>query len=231
MTYRLGDGLSLYLAVILGSAISTGHPAGIVAALGMPIACLMPRSRKRAFANALAYYASGLWPMIPGVGRFTGHSVLLAIPIWAGVSMLLSVPWTLAWTPNSDLQVLWRVPLAEIAGIIPPIGLVGFISPVTGAGYLFPGTGWAGLIATTMLPAIVLVLVTSKGSRHILSVALSAVIALGLGSQCFRSPRSENHQPTGRPSTPITVTCPGPSKTSWRRSRYSKVLPPLRRRS
>ena len=123
--------------------------------------------------------------MIPGVGRFTGHSFLLGIPIWAGATMLLSVPWTLAWTPKNDLQVLWRVHLAEIAGIIPPIGVAGFISPVTGAGYLFPGTGWAGLIATMMLPGILLALVTSKGSRHILGVALSAVIALGLGSQCL----------------------------------------------
>ena len=185
MTYRLEDRLSLCLAVALGLAISTGHPAGIVAAVGMPIACLMPRSRKRAFASTLVYYASGLWPMIPGVVRFTRHSVLLAILIWVGASMLLSVPWTLAWTPKGDLQLLWRVPLAEIAGIIPPIGLAGFISPVTGAGYLFPGTGWAGLIATMMLPGLVLALVTSKGKRHILTVALSAVIALGLGSQCF----------------------------------------------
>jgi hypothetical protein len=185
MTYRLGDGLSFCLAVALGLAISTGQPAGIVAAAGMPIACFLSRSRKRAFANTLAYYASGLWAMIPGVERFTGHSVLLAILVWVGVSMLLSVPWTLAWTPKSDLQVLWRVPLAEIAGIIPPIGLAGFISPVTGAGYLFPGTGWAGLIATMILPGIVLALPTSTGIRHILGLALSAVIALGLGSQCF----------------------------------------------
>jgi hypothetical protein len=101
--------------------------------------------------------------MIPAVGRFTGHSVLLAIPIWAGVSMLLSAPWTLAWTPKRDLQALWRVPLAEIAGIIPPIGLAGFISPVPGAGYLFPDTGWAGLIATMMLLVIVLALPASTG--------------------------------------------------------------------
>ncbi len=90
--------------------------------------------------------------MIPGVSRFTGHSVLLPILLWACASMLLSLPWTLAWTPSNQLQYLWRVPLAEIAGIIPPLGLVGFISPLTGAGYLFPGTGWAGLIATMMFP-------------------------------------------------------------------------------
>ena len=185
MSYRLRDGMSFSFAVCLGLAISTGHPAGIVAAVAMPIPCLMPRSRKRAFANALAYYAAGLWPMIPGVSRFTGHSVLLPILLWACASMLLSVPWMLAWTPSNQLQYLWRVPLAEIAGIIPPLGLVGFISPLTGAGYLFPGTGWAGLIATMMFPSIVLALDSSTANRRVLGGALSAVVALGLGSQCL----------------------------------------------
>src|SRR5271165_3545689 len=123
MSYRLRDVMSFSFAVCLGLAISTGHPAGIVAAVAMPIACLMPRSRKRAFANALAYYAAGLWPMIPGVSRFTGHSVLHPSLLWASASLLLSVPWMLAWARSNELQYLWRVPLAEIAGILPPLGL------------------------------------------------------------------------------------------------------------
>ena len=93
MNYRLRDGISLSCAVCMGLAISSGHPAGIIVAAGMPIPCLMPGSRKRASANAFAYYAAGLWPMIPGVSRFTGHSVLLPVLLWACASMLLSVPW------------------------------------------------------------------------------------------------------------------------------------------
>src|SRR5256885_226289 len=125
MTSRLRDLLSLCFAAGLGFAISTGHPAGIVTASAMPVACLMPRSRKCAFANALAYYSAGLWPMIPGVGRFTGQSALMAILIWATASVLLSLPWMLAWMPESHLHYLWRVPVADIAGIVPPFGLVG----------------------------------------------------------------------------------------------------------
>ena len=184
MKYRLRDGLSLSFAVCLGLAISTGHPAGIAAAVAMPIPCLMQKSRGRAFANAFGYYAAGLWPMIPGVSRFTGHSAL-PILLWACASALLAVPWILAWTSGNQFQYLWRAPLAEIAGTIPPIGLVGFISPLTGSGYLFPGTGWPGLIATMMVPSIVLALDSIMANRRVLGGALSGVVALGLGSQCL----------------------------------------------
>ena len=33
---------------------------------------------------------------------------------------------------RSRLQYLWRVPLANLAAIVPPLGLIGFISPVSG---------------------------------------------------------------------------------------------------
>ena len=143
MNYRLTEGLSLCSAVAVGMAISTGYPAGIVAAVGMPIACLTPASRKLAFRNTISYYLAGLWPMVSGAGRFTG-SVPIAILFWAGTATLLSAPWALAWTPKRGLHCLWRVILAGIAG------------------YLFPGTGWAGLAATALLPGIILALPDSR---------------------------------------------------------------------
>ena len=189
MTFPLRVGLSLYAAVALGLAVSTGYPAGIVAGIVMPIACMVPTSRRSAFATTFGYHAAGLWPMIPGAKHFTGQSapILIATLMWVCAAMLLSIPWTLAWLPNGRLQYLWRVALAEIAGILPPLGLVGFISPLTGAGYLFPGTGWAGLIATSLLPGIVLAFARSTigRSRVCLCVAFSAVIALSVGSHCF----------------------------------------------
>ena len=144
MNYRFTDGLSLCAAVAIGLAISTGHPLGLVAAVGMPVACLLTSSRRSAFRNTICYYAAGLWPMIPGAQRYIVHSglPLIAILMWACSATLLSVPWTLAWTPVCRSHYLWRVLLANIAVIVPPLGLFGFISPLTGAGYLFPGTGW-----------------------------------------------------------------------------------------
>src|SRR5580704_1623303 len=126
MRSRRRVGLSLCAAVALGLAMSTGYPAGLVAGIGMPIACMIPASRRFAFTNAFGYYAAGLWPMIPGAKHFTGQStpILVATFMWVGAATLLSIPWTLAWTPNNRLQYLWRVPLAETAGILPPLGLV-----------------------------------------------------------------------------------------------------------
>lgn len=189
MTSRPRVGLSLCAAVALGVGMSTGYPAGMVAGIGMPIACMMPTSRRFAFVAAFGYYAAGLWPMVPGARHFTGQSapILIATLMWVGAAILLSLPWTLAWTPNGRLQYLWRVPLAEIAGILPPLGLVGFISPLTGAGYLFPGTGWAGLIAASLLPGIVFAFGQSTigRSRVCICLGFSAVIALGVSSHCF----------------------------------------------
>ena len=189
MTCRPRVGLSLCAAVVLGLGMSTGYPAGMVAGIGMPIACMIPASRRLAFVAAFGYYAAGLWPMVPGARHFTGQSapILIATLMWVCAAMLLSIPWTLAWIPNGRLQYLWRVPLAEIASILPPLGLVGFISPLTGAGYLFPGAGWAGLIATSLLPCIVLALANSTiaHSRVCLRLAFSAVISLGIGSHSF----------------------------------------------
>ena len=168
MNYRPTEGLSLCSAVALGVAISTGYPAGIVAAVGMPIACLTPASRKLAFRNTISYYLAGLWPMVSGAGHFTGN-VPIAILFWAGTATLLSAPWALAWTPKRGLHCLWRVILAGIAG------------------YLFPGTGWAGMAATALLPGITLALPDSR-SRICVRLALPAVVAMAVGSHSLAPP-------------------------------------------
>ena len=189
------DGLSFGIAVAIGLAISTGYPAGFVAAMAMPVACLIPESRKAAFRNAVGYYSAGLWPMIPGAQRYLGQSssLLVATLIWLCSSILLSLPWTLAWTQHSRLHYLWRVPLANLAAVVPPLALIGFISPVSGAGYLFPGLGWIGLAAATLLPGVVLSLSCRNAvvPRTLLHVALTAEIALGVGSHLLTSSHVE----------------------------------------
>jgi apolipoprotein N-acyltransferase len=191
MTQRFADVLSFCSAVAIGLAISTGHPVGLATAFAMPLACLTGGSRRSAFRNAAAYYSFGLWPMVSGLHRYLGHSadLLTAILIWSASAILLSVPWTLAWTSNRRSQYWWRAFLASLAGSVPPLGLIGFISPVISAGYLFPGTGWFGLAATVLLPGIVLALcysgVASAGIG--LRVALAAVIAMGIYAHAFNA--------------------------------------------
>ena len=64
----------------MGLGVSTGHPLGIVAAAGMPLACLTPGTRKAAFKSTLGYYVAGLWPMVPGLDRYIGQSATSLIP-------------------------------------------------------------------------------------------------------------------------------------------------------
>ena len=157
MAQRLENALSFCAATAIGLAVSTGHPVGLAAAAGMPIACLLPASRKAAFESTLGYYTAGLWPMIPGLQRYIGSSASPLIPfaIWLFAAILLSMPWTIAWADRPATYV-WRVPLAFVATTIPPLGIIGFISPLTAAGYLFPSTNWAGLAAVALLPGILL---------------------------------------------------------------------------
>jgi len=157
MTQRSENALSFCAATTIGLAVSTGHPVGLAAAAGMPIVCLLARSRKNAFESTLGYYTAGLWPMIPGLQRYIGSSASPLIPfaVWLFAAILLSVPWTVAWT-DWPARYVWRVPLAIVVTTIPPLGIIGFISPLTAAGYLFPSTSWAGLAAVVLLPGILL---------------------------------------------------------------------------
>lgn len=187
------DGIAFGCAVGLGLAISTGYPAGLVAAIAMPATCLAADSRKAVFRNAIGYYSAGLWPMIQGAQRYLGNSssTSTAVLIWLCCSMLLACPWTIAWTSASRWSYLWRVPVANLAFVVPPLALIGFISPITGAGYLFPGTGWLGLAVAAVLPGLVLTqsVTTSRAARASLSLASAAVIALGLATNVFGDSR------------------------------------------
>lgn len=157
MSPRLCNALSVCAATAIGLAVSTGHPVGLALAAGMPVVCLMAGSRMAAFDCAVSYYAAGLWPMIPGLQRYIGSSAspLVPLAIWLLAALLLSLPWTVAWTARTT-KYIWRVPLALVALSVPPLGIVGFISPLTAAGYLFPATGWVGLAAVALLPGVLL---------------------------------------------------------------------------
>jgi len=174
------DRVSLCSAIAMGLGVSTGYPLGIIAAAGMPFACFSAGTRKGAFKAVFGYYVAALWPMLPGLDRYIGQSTTLLIPlaIWAFTAILLSTPWTIAWTSDRS-QLLWRAPLALLATVIPPLGIIGLASPLTAAGYLFPGTGWTGLAAVALLPGIFLS-TPPLGSRR-RSVVLSFAIGLCIG--------------------------------------------------
>ncbi len=188
MNTHFRDRLSFWSAFGMGLGVSTGHPLGIIAAAGMPLACLMPETRKAVFRSTLGYYVAAIWPMVPGLDRYIGQPTsLIPIAMWGLSAILLSVPWTIAWTSDRRIDYLWRVPLAFLATILPPLGIIGLASPLTAAGYVFPGTAWFGMAAVALLPGIVLSTYALARRRRsaVLCLASASAVALAIGGRDF----------------------------------------------
>jgi len=175
MNKRYKDQLLLCSSIALGLGVSTGCPLGMVVAAGMPIACLAAGTRKAALRSALGYYTAALWPMIRGLEAYWKSNPLIPLLLWIFTALLLSLPWTVAWTSHR-VHYLWRAPLALVATIVPPLGIVGLASPLTGAGYLLPGAGWTGLAIVALLPGILL----STQSLSLRARAVAIGLAAGL---------------------------------------------------
>jgi len=135
----------------IGIALSAAHPIGIILSVGAPALMLIQPTRQWAYTSALFYYGGALWSVIPGARNFFGPrvSVLETVAIWIVSSLLLALPWFLAWTKDRR-QLLWRAPAALMLSVLPPLGLIGWASPLTAAGFLFPGTSWFGLIGCAL---------------------------------------------------------------------------------
>lgn len=181
MTAHQRNGFLLFCSIALGLGVSTGRPLGMMAAVGMPLVSLAPDARKCALRNAFGYYASALWPMIAGVGAYWKSDIVLPPLLWICTALLLSVPWTIAWTADS-VHFSWRAPAALLATVVPPLGIIGLASPLTGAGYLLPGTGWVGLTFVGFVPGIVLSCKAMERQHRsvvlAISIALCATLAI-----------------------------------------------------
>jgi predicted amidohydrolase len=173
----------------VGAAVSTGYPAGIAAGITMPAFAMRQCTRFSAYESALCYYAGASWPVIPAVRNFFGPSasVVDGIIAWLTVAALLATPWLLVWTKNTG-QLLWRVPLALFATVVPPLGLIGWASPLTAAGFVFPGTAWFGLLAVALLCA---------GMCIKQSVIHTAIVAVALGAFAHLNYPGDPHAPVG----------------------------------
>jgi hypothetical protein len=160
----------------------------------MPLACLVPGTRKDVFKTALVYYIAALWPIVPGLDRYIGQSATILIPlaIWVLTAIMLSVPWTFAATSHR-FQYLWRAPLALLATVIPPLGIIGLASPLTATGYLFPGTAWVGIAAVALMPGILLSTrpMAFRARCVVRCFVIGLCIALGIGGRLFRSVDAE----------------------------------------
>jgi hypothetical protein len=173
------DTLSLCSAIAIGLGVSTGYPLGMIVAVAMPLACLAAGTRKAASKSTFGYYATALWPIIPGLEAYWKSATpLIPVMLWILTAVMLAVPWTIAWTSHR-LHYLWRAPLALLATIVPPLGIVGLASPLAGAGYLLPRAGWTGLAAVALLPGIILS--TRALSRPVRCTVVFLIISFWIG--------------------------------------------------
>jgi hypothetical protein len=147
--------LKLAAAAAIGLLIPvTAHPFAIAITAFVPVLWLSHRHRGWAYASSGAYYLSAIWPVVPVVHRFNG-SWLIGIAIWAGVALLLALPW-LILRPRTPKQAFWCGPAAMLLTVIPPLGIISVACPLSAAGYIFPGTKIAGLLAALFLPGAII---------------------------------------------------------------------------
>lgn len=151
---------------------------GLGATLLVPALSYAQPSRTTAYAVAVVYYAAASYLLITAAVAFFGpHTTpLLSVLLWVTSSLLLASPYALLW--NSCRSVaMWRIPLAIVMSVLPPLGLIGWASPLTAAGVLFPCTHWLGLLAALIIPAVLLVSPESGAAVTLTAVMMAHLVA------------------------------------------------------
>lgn len=147
------------LSSAIGGLATSGNEIFLALTAIVPAIWLYQPSRWGAYLSACCYYAAALW-QIPHVLRAMPFEQRpresVCFIIWLCASVLLSLPWALAWS-HDRRRALMLAPLAQMLSIIPPLGLIGVACPVSAAGLVLPGAGWLGIAAVLFLPAALVV--------------------------------------------------------------------------
>jgi Carbon-nitrogen hydrolase len=143
---------SAAIAAGIGLVAWRGNLLLIGLAGAIPTLLFTRPSRLEAFGAGFAYYAAASWPIVPGVLDYFAPSgtILQAFLSWALPSLVLPLAWVAYWRRGAR-GAYWRVPLAYLLSVAPPLGMIGWACPLTAAGILFPGWGWGGLVAMVAL--------------------------------------------------------------------------------
>jgi len=144
-------------AACIGVVAWRETPAFIALTAMIPVLIFWEQSRVDAFLVGFAYYAAANWPLIPGVLSYFGPAgtIFQAFLFWAIPSLALPLPWVACWSADAS-RGPWRLPLAYLLSVAPPIGIIGWASPLTAAGILFPGWAWIGLALFIAVSALAL---------------------------------------------------------------------------
>jgi hypothetical protein len=172
------------LAWIFGGTGSIGPLLSIV----LVAAVATGRNPVERLTAALAYYATGCWPIVGAVAGYwgTGHAGV-GFLAWAACSVALAMPWALA--------THWPGLLFALAATaLPPLGVIGWLSPLNAAGMLFPGMGWIGLALAIGTMLAMQSVLTGQGRSGLFanisrSMLLFAVI-VAIGANVLASPAS-----------------------------------------
>jgi apolipoprotein N-acyltransferase len=149
--------------------------------IAFPALTMLQSSRGGAAGVALAYYGVASFPVAQVSSGYFGHaSPAVGVLLWISATMILAVPWTILWHPDSQ-QVLWRLPAALLVVALPPIGIMGWASPLTAGGALLPGLGWYGVL-------LIVLACTAIGARKWRAAAAIAVASL-LANLSYEGPR------------------------------------------
>ena len=184
----------LLLLIALGAIpgltwiIGGAGPIGPLLSILLVAAVATGRNPVERLTAALAYYATGCWPIVGAVAGYwgTGHAGggLMA---WAACSVALAVPWALAAHWPGLL-------LALAATALPPLGVIGWLSPLNAAGMLFPGMGWIGLaLAIGTMLAMQSVLAGQARSGLFANISRSMLlfaVIVAIGANVLASPAS-----------------------------------------
>src|SRR5262245_55170104 len=155
------DRITLRAAISFACTAAIGFLLAYATEVGLALSILMPtlwfvqKRRSHAFLIAFAYYGFASSILIPGILSFFGRgtTLQLAFALWGTACLLLSLPYWVLWS-NNRRGAFWRVPLAVLASVPPPLGIIGWANPITSAGMLFPGTAWFGLITVLTVAAL-----------------------------------------------------------------------------
>ena len=139
---------------VIGLAVSAAWIPAVALSIALPALWIRQPSARSCFCCALTYYITALHALPEVARNFFGPNTgfIDGLGLWLVASGILALPWLWLWS-HSAKAALWRVPLALLMSVIPPLGLIGWASPTVAAGLLFPATGYVGFAMAVCLPA------------------------------------------------------------------------------
>jgi apolipoprotein N-acyltransferase len=153
------------MATLTSLRIVTAGLIGFVAWRGMlwaiPLSLIAPclialqPTRLATAGTAYAYYGAASLPLIAVARAYWPSLGWWSLLSWIAAAALLSLPWTLCWTPRESRRP-WATAAAITLTAVPPLCIIGWASPLLSAGVLFPNTGWLGVLATLALPSLLI---------------------------------------------------------------------------